>query len=216
MENETGIYEFLNREESINYFAKVDMALKSGRHIQNRDADRNLFQYCEEFSHDLKHYYYQLFQVHFSSASSQLGKYYFLDFEEEHTGSFTSNFKPEILEEQQVIIGVLLLNLQHEDLLRNEHIYTLDEVMDFIFDKEYKDNFLRLFTKGNEESFYGKDNSLLQTSIRRTLNKFENLGWVKWIDKNQEQTFEILPALERLYLLYKYEIEHVDDFLEKL
>jgi len=216
MENEAGSYEFLNKEASKKYFAKVDMALKSGRHIQNREADRNLFHYCEEFSDELRGYYSQLFHVHLSSASSQLGRYYFLEFEEEHTGSFTGLFKPEMLEEQQVIIGILLLNLQHEELLKNEHIYTLDEVMDFIFDKEYKDNFLRLFTKGDEDSFYGKDNNLLQNSLRRALNKFENLGWVKWVDKNQEQTFEILPALERLYLLYKYEIEHVDDFLEKL
>jgi chromosome condensin MukBEF MukE localization factor len=215
MENEN-TFGFLSEELSQKYFARLDFALKSGRHIQNSESERTLFNYCDTFYDELRHYYETLYQVQFECSSSQLGKYYFLDFAEDHSGKFTGDQKPDTLDEMAVIFGILLLNMEHEEVVKVSHIFSVEEVLDYIFDKEHKENFLRLLTRADESSFYGKDNAELQTKLRSALNKFEKLGWIRWVNKTSEQTFEVMPSLERLYLLYKYEIDHVDKFLEEL
>ncbi|HEY8402026.1 MAG TPA: chromosome partition protein MukE [Cytophagaceae bacterium] len=216
MENESKEFSFLMHERSVKYFARLDFALKQGRHIQNVDPDRLLYSYCDDYYKHLQYYYEHLYDVLLEVGVSDMGKYYYLDFKEEGRGKFAGDQRVEPLDEISVIIGILLLNLHNESVIRKDNIYSIEEVMDYIFNKEIKDNLLRLLTKADETTYYGKDNVDLKAKLRYSLNKFDRLGWVKWIDRSEHMTFEILPSLERLYLMYKYEIEHIDDFLKEI
>ncbi len=205
MEHDDHPFGFLATEDSRTYFAKLDIALKSGRHIQNYEPDVSLYGYLETYYAELQNYYETLFQLELGKGSQDHDDYYYLSLREDERGKIPSGMLQEI-EGADIILGLLLLKYYHEKYLEIEKILTFDSFLDLLFEPEWKDDFLRLFTKGTEENYNSRDNKKLQSRLRATLGRFEKLGWIRTVEAEESESFVLMPSLGRLETMYGNDI----------
>lgn len=204
MEDANRPFAFLDTEESRRHFAALDIALKSGRHIQNYAPDDQLFGYCEQEYEPLQRYYSELFKMDLRRGF-QPEHYYYLQFREEERGRIPSTMVQK-LDSLDVILGVLLLKYSEEKFLELNKVFTLEEVLEMLWAPENKDHVQRLFAKGADESYNSRDDERLNRRIKTSLGTLEELGWVRIVDKGDAKRYEVMPSLSRLSELYGNEI----------
>ncbi len=200
-------FSFLTKESSQKYFAETDFALRQGRHIQNIDTDKQIYSYINDYFEELKSYYQYLFSMVLKDDIFDTMKYYYLDFEEEGYGKF-GNQRTKTINDRYLLIGILLLNLynqKHFEIKRTNW----NELLEIVSEKEKKDLWLKLLFPDVRESQTPKEWNRVKTIFKNAIDEFENLGWIKYIDK-QEIEFEINPSIHRIIKLYPTEIENIN------
>lgn len=200
-------FSFLTKESSQKYFAEADFALRQGRHIQNIETDKQIYSYINDYFDELKSYYQFLFSMVLKEDIFDTMKYYYLDFEEEGYGKF-GNQRTKTINDRYLLIGILLLNLynqKHFEVKRTNW----NELLEIVSEKEKKDLWLKLLFPDVRGSQTPKEWNRVKTIFKNAIDEFENLGWVRYIDK-QELEFEMNPSIHRVIKLYPTEIENIN------
>jgi chromosome condensin MukBEF MukE localization factor len=205
MEHEDHPFDFLEAEDSRNYFAKLDIALKSGRHIQNYEPDVLLFGYCETYSVELQRYYDTLFQLELGKGNLDLDDYYYLQLKEDQRSRIPSGLQQE-MEGSDIILGLVLVNYYHVKYLESEKVLSFEAFLDLLFEQERKDDFLRLFTKTEGDNYNSRSDEKLRSKLKATLGRFEKLGWIRTVEKGEADSFMLMPSIDRLGRMYGREI----------
>lgn len=200
-------FSFLTKESSQKYFAEADFALRQGRHIQNIETDKQIYSYINDYFDELKSYYQFLFSMVLKEDIFDTMKYYYLDFEEDGYGKF-GNQRTKTINDRYLLIGILLLNLynqKHFEVKRTNW----NELLEIVSEKEKKDLWLKLLFPDVRGSQTPKEWNRVKTIFKNAIDEFENLGWVRYIDK-QELEFEMNPSIHRVIKLYPTEIENIN------
>jgi len=203
-ESKHQLYQFLEQEASVRYFAEADFSLRKGRHLQDEEPDKRTFRYVDDYFDDLYNYYTNLFGVYLRKDFNDTDAYIYLEFPEENKGKFRYERSWEI-KDKYLVFGILLINLYYEKYFEKKEI-KWEEIEHIISEGEKKQLWQKLLFTEARPSQTPSEWQNVRRIIKNALDDFEELGWIKWIDKD-EIIFEILPSIDRLNKLYKNEIE---------
>ena len=213
MGNDTSVYAFLEAGESEENFANCDFALRAGRHIQNHPQELRIFDYIVQFKDELSHYYQKLYGIRLRQGEFHDQIYFYLELDTEDRGRFTGN-RTEKLSARHTLFGLLLLKIQRIDKRFGKDEISVSEFKEQIKKdgKNYRDEIYFLFARVSNKSATETDDGNIDTWVDNSLKKFEELGWIYFLEDNKEQ-FEIQPSFNRLLQLYLNEIKNFEQLL---
>jgi chromosome condensin MukBEF MukE localization factor len=208
-------YEFLNTERAKKYFADVDFALRSGRHIQNFGNDFKLWDFINDyFDKGLAKYYLELLGMVLKKEFNEREAYFFLDFPEDGSKGKFGYDRTYALDDRLIIFAILLLNLYKEKFFENKEV-KWNELLYIIEEGENKDLWQKLLYGENKRNFTPAEKEEVKRKIERTLQVCERLGWIRWLNYD-DLHFEIMPSIDRIAKLYANEINNVEVLTEYL
>ena len=197
---------YLELKESPEQFAETDFYLRSGMHIQNHKSQSRYFRFIEGNYFGLKKYYESLFNIDLVSQETIAGKYYYLDFFDEQ--------KPRIknkknLEQRATLFAIFLYTIYKTELKFSTRI-TKQDILDVINSgNKYKPNIQRILL-GSEQADTDITETTLTKWISTSLYELEKMAWVHFSNNNDDDSFEIMPAFERIANIYKETINNID------
>lgn len=206
-------FSFLADERVARRFADINLSLLEGRHIQPDDyyVHQLLSEYYEEF----KFYYESLYRLYLKSAIKDGVTYYYLTFPEEGRRRMNTLYRFKALSEDQVVIGIILLNWYYERYFDDPKEITWDDIKDEIEQGEFRDDYQKLFFKEIRGDYTDQEWEAVERRFLRVVGDFDHLGWVKKISQSHEALrFQLKPSIHRLAELYNFELAHIDDFLD--
>jgi chromosome condensin MukBEF MukE localization factor len=212
MEDANKKYGFLEAEESLNLFADLDFALKSGQHVQNYPHQVELFNYIEKYEDEIRMYYRNLFRVNLAGKGTDYTRYYYLEMDDESRGIVKTRAKK--LSPEYTLLGILLLKIHRIDKYFINDIYVPDLIHLIKSNDEYKNFIYNLFAKRREKEATDIDEATIDEWIRNALKEFERLGWTHFDPRNKD-LFEIMPSIDRLFSMYSYEIHNIDRLIDE-
>ncbi len=200
-------YDFLYTPEAKVVFADVDNALKEGRHIQKWEEKMHSF--LTTHFNSLKRYYDDLFHIRLNREGEGDREYFFIDFYKDKNGYYQRGGiaeNREYLAEGHLIIAFLIIRIYVLEPIIERWITTERFKKDVLLEyEEYKPYLLKLFagSEGTEET----DLELLniENELDKALRKFNDLGWIRWENKNKD-AFEVQSSINRLLNLYENHI----------
>jgi len=219
MENENSqqetSYSFLGIASVQKYFADMNIDLLQGKHIMADDYYS--FQLLREYYPELKQYYQELYQLNLEKITIDNSTYFYLDFPVDSKGKLYNSNRYRELSEQQVIIGIILLNMYYDRYFEYPKELFWENIKEEIEQSELKDLYKNLFF-GEVRTFYtDKEWEKVQDLFRRTINSFTQLGWLNKLSKGKEDIhFELKESIHRFAELYKSEIENFPQFVSKI
>ncbi len=211
--NRVNPYAFLEQEDVQRYFATLNLALLSGRHVQRLDTD--IFHLLSDYLDEFRYYYKFLYGLHIEKNVLDDVVYYYLDFLEGHKGKMSERIRQ--LTHNETIIGIMLLNMYYDRYFDvSKDIYWSD-IENEIVESENSEQYEKLLFGGVRSSY--TDNEWSQKAKKRfkdAIKIFDKLGWVerKSHIHSEDIHFSISPSINRLAKLYKSELEHFDAFVE--
>jgi chromosome condensin MukBEF MukE localization factor len=200
-------FDFLSKESSQSFFAETDFLLRQGKHIQDYEPDKRIFNYLDNYFQELKNYYQFLYSMELKRDYADTEKYYYLDFPEENFGKFGSQ-RVKTINDKYLLIGVLLLNLFNEKHFEKKRT-NWKEISEIVSEKEKKDLWLKLLFPDVRNSQTPTEWKKVFSLFKSALDDFEDLGWIRMLDKN-ELEIEIHPSIFRIAKLYPTEIENIN------
>lgn len=213
-ENQQNPYGFLEDQRCERHFAELNVRLLSGRHILYEEY--NLYTLLEDFFDELKRYYNNLYKLNLVKDTWFNSSYYYLDFFEgtKRKLSDTSRFRE--LTQLQTVIGLMLLDLFYVKFFDEPKMISWSEIKAEIQEGDKKDEFQRFLFRDVRTEFTPAEWNRVEKNIRRTVQSFEELGWIE-IHSNQseELLLELKPSIHRMAKLYAKELENFEAFLTK-
>lgn len=216
MEDTASKFEFLALQESEENFANCDIALRSGRHIQNHHHEVRLYDYVATFYEELSNFYLKLYGLELRCGEFHDDKYYFLDFTGESKGKYAGN-RSDRLSARHTLFGLLLLKIHRLENYFGRKDIEISKLKERLKNENntYRDDIYRLFARvSNRSNATEADEVNIDTWIDNSLSKFEELGWIYFDDDNRD-LFTILPSFNRLFELYLTEIKEFDKLSEE-
>ena len=193
------------KEHNSDRFADTDFQLRSGMHIQDyRQQSRN-FHFIEDNFPQLYSFYEKLYQAKLCPYQSINGKFYYLDYFEE----LKSKLQKESLKHKQTLFAIFLYTL-HRIEKRFSTTLSKQELVEILnTHHKMKPHIHRLFFGAEKE-----DTVLTQTTIYKWVNdslrELQKFGWIQILEDDNEQ-FELLPAFERIALIYQDAINNIEE-----
>lgn len=193
------------KENHFDRFADTDYQLRSGMHIQDYKSQSRNYLFIEDNFPELYSFYERLYQSKLCFYQSINGKFYYLDnFEEQK-----SKLKRESLKPKQTLFAIFLYTL-HRIEKRFSTTLSKQELVEVLnTHHKIKPHIHRLFLGAEKE-----DTTLTQTTLYRWVNdslkELEKLGWVHILEEDSEQ-FDLLPAFERIALIYQESINNIEE-----
>lgn len=199
---------YLELKESPELFAETDFLLRSGVHIQDHKSQSRYFRFIESNYPDLKKYYESLFTIDLVQQETVAGKYYFLDYFDEQKSKTLSKTKKN-LDKNVTLFAIFLYTIYKTELKFSTRL-TKQDVLDSInSSNKYKPNIHRILL-GSEQA----DTEITYTTISKwistSLNEIEKIAWVYFPNNSDEDSFEIMPAFERIAKIYVDTINNID------
>lgn len=186
-------------------FADTDTLLRGGMHVQNHKSQIRNFQFLEDNFNELFPFYEELYQIKLCSHISSNEKFYFLDYFDEQK----SKLKKDKLDSQVTLFSIFLYFL-HKVEKRFSFTLTKSEIIETLnTHHKIKPHIQRLFLGSDKE----ETNTTLKTLekwVNDSLRQLEKIGWVYFLEEETEK-FEILPAFERISLIYRDAINNIDE-----
>ncbi len=218
MENENSEKGFLNhlKPEDYSTFAEVDFLLKSGKHIQKIE-NNHFFDFIQAYEPDLKEFYKNIYRVRLESRISQIDNetYYFLDIEkDENNIGFAKTKNRKRFENKYALLGILLLYLYRVEQIFSPEIKKEELIETLKNDDRYKNKVYLLFGKTTKQESTAISENTIDSWVENALSEFEELGLVN-ISKDRS-AFQILPAIDRLAVMYQNEIQNIDRLVAEL
>ena len=209
------LYSFLGVASVQKYFADLNIDLLQGKHIMADDYYS--FQLLREYYPELKQYYQELYQLNLEKITIDNSTYFYLDFPVDSKGKLYNSNRYRELSEQQVIIGIILLNMYYDRYFEYPKELFWENIKEEIEQSELKDSYKNLFF-GEVRTFYtDKEWEKVQELFRRTINSFSQLGWLNKLSKGKEDIhFELKESIHRFAEMYKHEIEDFPQFVSKI
>jgi hypothetical protein len=191
---------YLELKESPELFAETDFLLRSGVHIQDHKTQSN-------FS-DLKKYYESLFNIDIVPQETVAGKYYFLDYLDEQKSKTLSKTKKNL--DQKVTLFAIFLYTIYKTELKFSSRLTKQDILEVInSSNNYKPHIHRILFLSEQAETEITDTTILKW-ISTSLNEMEKLAWVYFPNNSDDDSFEIMPAFERIAKIYGDTINNID------
>ena len=192
-------------DNNFDRFADTDTLLRSGVHVQNHKSQSRNFQFLEDNFNTLFPFYEELFQIKLCSSIASNEKFYYLDYFDEQKGKL----KKDKLDPQVTLFSIFLYFL-HKVEKRFSYTLTKSEIIDVLnTHHKIKPHIQRLFLGSDKE----ETNTTLKTLdkwVSDGLRQLEKIGWIYFLEDESEK-FEILPAFERIALIYRDAINNIDE-----
>jgi len=199
---------YLELKESPELFAETDFLLRSGVHIQDHKSQSRYFRFIESNFSDLKKYYESLFNIDIVPQETVAGKYYFLDYLDEQKSKTLSKTKKNL--DQKVTLFAIFLYTIYKTELKFSSRLTKQDILDVInSSNNYKPNIHRILLGSEQAETEITDTTILKW-ISTSLNEIEKLAWVYLPNNSDEDSFEIMPAFERIAKIYVDTINNID------
>lgn len=199
---------YLELKESPELFAETDFLLRSGVHIQDHKSQSRYFRFIESNFYDLKKYYESLFNIDIVPQETVAGKYYFLDYLDEQKSKTLSKTKKNL--DQKVTLFAIFLYTIYKTELKFSSRLTKQDILDVInSSNNYKPNIHRILLGSEQADTEITDTTILKW-ISTSLNEIEKLAWVYFPNNSDEDSFEIMPAFERIAKIYVDTINNID------
>lgn len=192
-------------------FADTDTLLRSGVHIQEHHSQVKYFRFIEDNIDGLQAFYKSLYNVNLTFSQSHLGKFYYIDYFEEQRGKL----KRRSLDNNSTLFAIFLYSF-HKTEKRFSTTIAKKEMMEALnSDRKVRGHIQRLFI-GSESQETITTNRTIEKWIKTSLNDLEKLGWIFFTEDSDDELLEILPAFERIALIYHElinNIESMDSFI---
>lgn len=214
-------FDFLGDEYVKKYFANTNILLLSGKHIQSDDYYE--FDLLQNNKEELKFYYEELYDLILCWDKRDDNTYFYLDFPEQSRGKLSHPKRYRDLTEEEVIIGMVLMNWYYELYFENEKVITWRDIKNRILQSDLRDQYRLLFfgtyDRDPTDKEWGEEEKPASSSVkarfRKTLNSFARLGWIHWRDRNKLE-FEIKSSIHRFVeKLYHNEILDFNNFIKQ-
>jgi hypothetical protein len=187
-------------------FAETDMLLRSGIHIQEHSSQAKSYRFIEDNIDELQAFYKNLYNVHLTYNQSHLGKFYYIDYFEEQKGKL----KRRSLDSNSTLFAIFLYTF-HKTEKRFSITLTKREIFEALnSDSKVKGHIQRLFTGSESQDTITTDKTI-EKWVKTSLNDLEKLGWIFYPDDSGDEQIEILPAFERIALIYHELINNIDN-----
>jgi chromosome condensin MukBEF MukE localization factor len=206
---ENANFAFLESDLAVKYFIDADIALRTGRHIQDFGGDQRVFHFVDEYyEKGLKEFYRIFCHMPLVKGSSENDKYYYLDYPEEGKGKLGKDNRSKELEDDKVIFGILLLNIFKDKFFEAKDV-SWQELEQIFKEGENKESWQMLLYGKVKQNYTPAEEQSVKDKVKGILKDFERLGWIYF--KNVEEIqFGILPAIDRLMSLYGDVINNID------
>lgn len=199
---------YLELKESPELFAETDFLLRSGVHIQDHKSQSRYFRFIESNFSDLKKYYESLFNIDIVPQENVAGKYYFLDYLDEQKSKTLSKTKKNL--DQKVTLFAIFLYTIYKTELKFSSRLTKQDILEVInSSNNYKPHIQRILLGSEQAETEITDTTILKW-ISSSLNEIEKLAWVYYPNNSDEDSFEIMPAFERIAKIYVDTINNID------
>jgi len=176
-----------------------------GVHIQNYQSQTSIFQFIEDNYRELYTFYEKMYKAKLSYHQNINGKFYYLDYFEE----MRSKLKKESLKPKHTLFAIFLYML-HRVEKRFSTTLSKQELIEVLNNHhKIKPHIHRLFL-GAEKEDSAPTQATLEKWVNESLRELEKLGWVKTLKDDNEQ-FELLPAFERIALVYADAINNIEE-----
>lgn len=190
---------------TLDRFANADQQLRSGVHIQDYKSQTRIFQFIEDNYSELYSFYEKMYQAKLAYYQSINGKFYYLDYFDE----IRSKLSKESLKNKQTLFAIFLYTL-HRIEKRFSTTLSKQELLEVLNNHpKIKPHIHRLFLGEIKE-----ETATTQTTLYKWVNdsvrELEKLGWVQTLEEDSEQ-FELLPAFERIALIYADAINNIEE-----
>lgn len=202
-------WSFLMDTESEDYFAKIDYALKNGKHIQQWKEQDWWFRFIVKNEDSLQLYYRKYFGIKLEYGGEATQKYYYLDFMPDSRGNVPLDNR-HFLQNEFVIIGFMLYKavyIDHNIELSSVKAFQRTLRQDY---EEFKDGLFRILAKAKGANITQMNEDKMNSIVVSAMKAFEKLGWIEL----QEDNFEILPSFQRLPKIYSDYINNIDTWLK--
>lgn len=185
-------------------FAEADNLLRSGMHIQNHKSQRRIFDFIEDNFNELKTFYERIYKAKLNEQPTPDNKYYYLDATDAQNRTLS---KTKL--DQQVTLFAIFLYWLHKVEKQFSFYFTRAEIIEAMnSNHRLKPHIQRLFF-GTEKEDTLSVQKTLENWVNNSLGKLVRIGWVHFPD--DEDTFEILPALDRIAIIYGEAIQNIDN-----
>ncbi|OFY85375.1 MAG: hypothetical protein A3F72_03670 [Bacteroidetes bacterium RIFCSPLOWO2_12_FULL_35_15] len=193
------------KEHNVDRFADTDFQLRSGMHIQDYKQQSRNFHFLEDNFQELYSFYEKLYQAKLCVYQSINGKFYYLDYFEEQK----SKLQKESLKPKQTLFAIFLYTL-HRIEKRFSTTLSKQELVEVLNNhSKIKPHIHRLFLGEEQEDTMPTQATLLKW-VSDSLKELQKLGWIHLLEDDSEQ-FELLPAFERVALIYQDAINNVEE-----
>jgi chromosome condensin MukBEF MukE localization factor len=186
-------------------FAKTDHFLRSGQHIQDHKSQKRSYQFIENNYQELYAFYEKVYNAKLEYSQNINGKFYFLDYFDE----VKSKLSKESLKQKSTLFAIFLYML-HRVEKRFSTTLTKQELVEVLnTHQKIRPHIHRIFL-GAEKEDTAPTQATIYKWVSDSLRDLEKLGWTQTLDEDSEQ-FELLPAFERIGLIYADAINNIDE-----
>jgi chromosome condensin MukBEF MukE localization factor len=202
-------WSFLKDNDATAYFAKVDYALKNGRHIQQWKEQTWWYRFIDNNVESLKQYYRTYFGVNLEYGGEATEKYYYLDFLPDSRGNIPLENRY-FLQNEFVIIGFMLHKIIYIDnYIELSSVKAFQRMIRQDYE-EFRQGLFRVLAKAKGINITQMNHDKVDHMVIGALKAFEKIGWVELFD----DSFEVLPSFQRLTMLYGDYINNIDEWLK--
>ncbi|MBS0647337.1 MAG: hypothetical protein JSR97_12225 [Verrucomicrobia bacterium] len=201
---------FLEDGDAKEIFAKIDYALKNGKHIQRWQHQEDMFSFLEKHFVSMQLYYMDFFGVSLETGGESIDKYYYLEFRPDNRGSIPNDNR-HFLPNEHVIIGFMLHKILYIDGMIE--VNTLPSLQRTIR-QEYEDikpGIYRALAKAKKIKTTEIDDQKVDDMVEKALRDFAKIGWIEL----DGLLFEPLPSFQRLPKIYGDYINDPDRWLKE-
>lgn len=191
-------------DHNFEYFAEADNMLRAGVHIQNHKSQKRFFDFVEDNIEPLTEYYEKLYKIKLTTQITVDNKFYFLD----SSDMQNSKLKKEKLDPLTTLFAIFLYYL-HKVEKQFSYSLTKQEILDELNTNQKIKPLIQKLFFGKEKEDTSSVQKTLDKWVGSSLRQLEKLGWVYFPDDNEK--FEVLPAFERIALIYNETIYNIDE-----
>lgn len=204
-------YDFLDCTQGVELFAKLDFALKDGVHIQEYGRQKELFRYLHRYISTISSYYETYWKFSIEKGGTDIHLYYYPKFSPDIKNGIPSNHK-HTLSKENIIVGLLLYkvyfidcNIELNTLSKFQKILRLDY-------PDLKPGIIKTLAKAKKEKATQFNDDKIDNCIK---NAFDEFNKIKWIELEEDGTFEILPSFQRITQEFAPFINNIDEIFKE-
>jgi len=174
-------------------------------HIQDYKSQSRNFHFIEDNFPELLSFYERMYQAKLSYFQSVNGKFYYLEYFDE----VKSKLSKESLKPKHTLFAIFLYMLYRVEKRFSITLSKQELVEVLNTHHKIKPHVHRLFLGAEKEDTSPTQNTLYRW-VNESLRELEKLGWIETLEEDGEQ-FEILPAFERIALIYADAINNIEE-----
>lgn len=187
------------------HFAVVDHYLRSGVHIQDHITQKKEFRFIENNFDDLYRFYEKVYQVKLCVHQSSSIKFYYLDYFEEQKGKLQKSR----IDAKHILLSIFLYKLQRIDKHFSAKLSQEDVIEILTTHPEIKPKIQKIIL-GSEQADTSTTQNTIEKWVKGGLKELNKIGWIH-ATKNDLSEFELLPAIERITLVYTDIINNIEN-----